>query len=287
VTPTTLGPGLGATYQRVQAVGLDGTGADRVLDLDVRAGSLDALGDDGVALSERRARLAHTRVGRRVPIMLGDGHRRDVRVAAIYARSLGFGEVVLPRAVLAGHLTDPQPRSVLVSLAPGASAAAVTDRLRRLSSRYPGLTVGGRRTIAARADESRAANDWLFAVLAAIVFAFTAVAVVNTMAMIAVHRTRELGLLRLIGATPRQVRVMALCEAAFVGAIGVGLGAAIALVALAPTSTMLGGSLLPFAPAGLVVAVLGSAAVVSVAGGQIATRLVLRGRPADAIAAVG
>jgi putative ABC transport system permease protein len=56
----------------------------------------------------------------------------------------------------------------------------------------------------------------------AIIFAFTSIAVVNTLAMIALRRGRELALLRLTGATPRQVRSMARWEAALIVAIGLG-----------------------------------------------------------------
>jgi putative ABC transport system permease protein len=56
----------------------------------------------------------------------------------------------------------------------------------------------------------------------AIIFAFTSIAVVNALAMIALRRGGELALLRLTGATPRQVRSMARWEAALIVAIGLG-----------------------------------------------------------------
>ena len=72
--------------------------------------------------------------------------------------------------------------------------------LRALAARYPGMTVGSSADLAAVVDQDRATTNWLLRVLAAIVFAFTAIAVVNTLMMIALHRTRELALLRLVGA---------------------------------------------------------------------------------------
>jgi hypothetical protein len=80
------------------------------------------------------------------------------------------------------------------------------------------------------------------------IFAFTSIAVLNTLAMIALRRGRELGLLRLVGATHRQVRSMARWEAALIIAIGLGLGLAIAAVALLPLSHALTGSLRPYVP---------------------------------------
>ena len=283
VASTTLGPTLGARYGELPAAVVDPPGVGDVLDLDVRSGSLAALRDGTIALSATQAVTAHAGIGRRVSVTLGDGTRQMAEVVAIYERALGFGEVLLPTSMASGHRTSPLLDAVLIRTAPGASPAAVAARLRALAGRYPGLTVGARGDLAVRADAERETTDWLFRVLVAIVFVFTAIAVVNTLMMIGLHRTRELALLRLVGATARQVRAMARREAFTVVSLGVLLGGGIALVALMPTSSVLSGSAIPYAPAGLVLLVLGSAAAVGLAGSEIATRLALRARPVDAI----
>jgi putative ABC transport system permease protein len=276
---TTLGPGLGTTQIPPQAAIADPRGLERVLDLDVRQGRLSDLRDHGtIAMTTDRARLAHAGIGERVTVPLGDGAHRPARVVAIYGRGLGFGEVLLPTAMADGHRTSPLVESVLIRTTKGAAVGDVAHRLRALAARYPGLTVGDRGDLAAHVDASRKANDWLFRVLAAIVFAFTAIATLNTLMMIAVHRTRELALLHLVGGTARQIRAMARWEAGLVVALGIGLGGAIALVTLIPTSSTLSGSPMPYAPAGLVALVLGSCAVLGFGGSQLATRLAMRSR---------
>jgi putative ABC transport system permease protein len=57
----------------------------------------------------------------------------------------------------------------------------------------------------------------------------------------------------------------------------------VALITLVPTSEIVSGSSVPYAPIGLVALVLGSAAAVGFAGSALATRLALRVRPVDAI----
>ena len=280
---TTLGPGLGSKYKTVPAAVVDPENLDRVLDLDVQSGSLSRLGDGRIALSETRADTAHAKVGDRVKIVLGDGADRQAQVVATYKRDLGFGDAVLPTATAAAHMTSPLLDTVLIQTAPGASPAQVQARLRPLLARYPGLTVGDRQDLAIRVDSDRAANDWLFRILAAIVFAFTAIAVVNTLMMIGLHRTRELALLRLIGGTARQVKSMARWEAGILIALGLGLGGAIALITLIPTASVISGSPIPYAPIGLVALVFGSSAAVAWLGSQLATRLALRSRPVEAI----
>src|SRR5438309_1823614 len=71
---------------------------------------------------------------------------------------------------------------------------------------------------------------------------------VNTLVKIALRRGRELALLSLTGATKRQVRSMARWEAVLIVAIGLGVGLAIAAMALLPLSHALTGGLRPHIP---------------------------------------
>ena len=280
---TNLGPSLGSLYSLVQAQVADTQDLGRVLDLDVTEGSLRELGPRTIALSKAQADEANARAGDRVDVALGDGVHRTVRVAAVYARGLGFGDAVLPTALAKGHLTSPLLSSILVRTARGVPPAEVASRLERLAARYPDIAVGDRRDHAARVDADRETNNWLFRILAAIVFVFTAIAVVNTLTMIALHRTRELALLRLVGATRRQALAMARWEGGMVVGLGLGIGALIALTALVPTSKVITGSYAPYAPVGLVALVLGTAAAVGLAATQLSTRLALRPHPVDGI----
>lgn len=280
---TSLGPSLGSIYSLSQAVVADTPGLEDVLDLDVTSGSLGDLDADSIALSSAQAGTANAGVGDRVEVALGDGVRRDVRVAAIYERELGFGDAVLPTALAARHVTSPMLSSVLIRTAPGASPEAVASRLEPLAARYPGLAVGDRHDHAARVDADRETNNWLFRILSVIVFAFTAIAVANTLTMIALHRTRELALLQLVGGTRSQVLAMARWEGGMVVGLGIAIGGAIALIALVPTSSVMSGSPVPYAPIGLVALVVGASAAVGLLATQFSTRLALRPRPVDGI----
>src|SRR3712207_7102202 len=79
--------------------------------------------------------------------------------------------------------------------------------------------------------------------------------------MIALQRGRELGLLRLVGGTARQVRSMARWEAGLIIAIGLGLGLAIAATALLPLSHALTGNIRPHVPLDQLAAILGASAL--------------------------
>jgi putative ABC transport system permease protein len=212
---------------------------------------------------------------------LGDGTVTHATVVATYARDLGFGEALLAPELAAGHRTTPLLQTILVRTE---QRSAVAGRLRALGARYPGLHVGTRASLAAADDADREINRWMGPLFVVIIFAFTSIAVVNTLAMIALQRGRELALLRLVGGTPGQVRSMARWEAGLIIAIGLGLGLAIAATALLPLSHALTGSLRPHVPADQLGAILGVSALLAVLALALPTRRALRSRP---IAAIG
>jgi putative ABC transport system permease protein len=279
LTPTTLGPSLGASDDVVPAQVLDGERGGG-LDIGVTAGSLTALHGDAIALGRHRADAANAGVGDRVAVTLGDGTRAHATVVAIYSRQLGFGDALLAPELAAGHRTSPLVGTILVQTD---RPATVARHLRALARQYPGLRVSDRTTLASATDADRELNRWLGPIFVAMLFGFTSIAVVNTLAMIGLRRGRELGLLRLVGATRRQVRSMARWEAGLIIAIGLGLGLAIAATALLPLSHALTGSLRPYIPTGWLVGILGGSALLALVALALPTRRALRSRPVEAI----
>jgi putative ABC transport system permease protein len=279
VTPTTLGPSLGISDDTISAVILNG-GQGGGLNAGVTSGSLAALHGDTIALGRQRADAAHAHVGDRVPVMLGDGTRTHATVVAIYTRALAFGDALLSPELVAGHQTSPLLSTILVQTR---NPGAVAPRLRALAPRYPRLRVNDRASLTTATDSERETNRWLGPLFVVIIFAFTSIAVVNTLTMIALQRGRELGLLRLVGATRGQVRSMARWEAALIITIGLGVGLAIAAAALLPLSHALTGSIRPYVPLGQLAAILGVSALLALLALALPTRRALRSRPVEAI----
>jgi putative ABC transport system permease protein len=277
LTPTTLGPSLGASDDVMPAQILSG-GDGGGLDVGVAAGSLTALHGDAIALGRHRAQSAHAHVGDHVALMLGDGTRTHATVVAIYRRDLAFGDALLAPELAAGHQTSPLLSEILVQ---ATDPAAVARRLHALGARYPGLRVSDRGSLATAGDADREMNRWLGPLFVAMIFAFTSVAVLNTLTMIALRRGRELALLRLVGATRRQVRSMARWEAAMIIVVGLGGGLAIAATALLPLSHALTGGLRPYVPVRPLAAILGVSALLALVALALPTRRALRRRPVE------
>ncbi|HUR08990.1 MAG TPA: FtsX-like permease family protein, partial [Nonomuraea sp.] len=236
---------VGLDKYGAQAVTADGLG--RTMDLGVVAGSLDGLDDGSVAVSRTAAERLGVSAGAKIRLTLGDGTPAELRVVAIYSRGLGFGDLTLSHALVAGHVDDPLG-TVLVA-APSVSRAD-------LERAAPGVGVLGR----AQAVEAGAANAEVNYVAMGLIIAFTAIAVVNTIAMSTSSRSRELALLRLVGTTRRQVLRMLSLETLVAVAIAVTLGTVIALITLAAFSTGMTGSVMPNIPPLTYLAVISAAA---------------------------
>jgi putative ABC transport system permease protein len=143
--------------------------------------------------------------------------------------------------------------------------------------------VSDRASLSTASDAERESNRWLGPLFVALIFAFTSIAVVNTLTMIALQRGRELALLRLVGGTRRQVRSMARWEATLIVIIGLSLGLTIAAAALLPLSHALTGDLRPFVAPGQLAAILGISALLAVLALAVPTRRALRSRPVEVI----
>ncbi|MEV6154774.1 FtsX-like permease family protein [Nonomuraea sp. NPDC052129] len=261
---------VGLDKYGAQAVTADGLG--RTMDLGVVSGSLDGLDDGSVAVSRTAAERLGVSAGAKISLTLGDGTPAELRVVAIYSRGLGFGELTLSHALVAGHVDDPLG-TVLVA-APSVTRAD-------LERAVPGVGVLDR----AQAAEAGGANGEVNYVAMGLIIAFTAIAVVNTIAMSTSSRSRELALLRLVGTTRRQVLRMLRLETLAAVVVAVTIGTVIALVTLSAFSMGMTGSVVPHIPPLTYLAVIAAAAGLALLATALPGRLVLGRRPVELIGA--
>ncbi|MEV6548070.1 FtsX-like permease family protein [Streptomyces sp. NPDC051597] len=222
----------GGSLQPVSTQGFTGTGADlaRVQNLGVRTGSLTALVPGTIALDKTLAADLKARVGSRLALLLPDGTKASPTVVATYARGLGLSQVTLPQSDLAPHTTTVRaPTELLIEGAVRPAALA------------PLGTVTDAAGYATAKSLDRELNAWANTTMAAVLGGFAAVAAANTLVMTVLDRRRELGTLRLIGTTRRQVLGMVRWEALLVTSAGLVLGTAIALATLFPMTNGLTG----------------------------------------------
>ncbi|AUY53880.1 FtsX-like permease family protein [Streptomyces sp. CB01881] len=111
-----------------------------------------------------------------------------------------------------------------------------------------------------------ATDVWLRQAELAMLVCFAAVSTVNTLVALTADRRREFALLRLVGATRRQLLRMLTAEAVLTTAVGVLLGAAVAAVASAAFSTAVTGSAAPAVPVAACGWIVAGAAALTVPG---------------------
>ncbi|GAA0371109.1 ABC transporter permease [Actinoallomurus spadix] len=254
--------------------GVTPAGLSRTMNLDVRSGSLNGLDAGTIAVSGTAADRLGVHVGDTIRMTLGDGTPFAPRVIAVYGRGLGFGDLTVAHDLLAAHVDDPRADTVLVAGPAGA------DALRSAVRHYPAVTVLDQATLS---KDRAAAGAEVNYVAMGLIIAFTAIAVVNTLAMATADRARELALLRLVGTTRRQVMRMLRWETLAVVATAVVLGTAVTLITLTALATGMIGSAAPYVPPVPYLAVIGGAAALAVLATVLPARLALATRPADLI----
>ena len=93
-------------------------------------------------------------------------------------------------------------------------------------------------------------DTWITLAVVGVIVAYAALSLVNALVAALTARRREFALLRLAGATRRQIRAMLNAEALLVGAIGAIAGTAVAIAGLIPLSVATSGSPSPLARCG-------------------------------------
>ncbi|MGW2516430.1 FtsX-like permease family protein [Streptomyces sp. NPDC001617] len=264
------------------AQGVDPTALGTTLDLHARDGDLTELSPGTLALSTTAASWLGLGVGDTAGLRLGDGTPFHGKVIAVYTRGLGFADITLDHDLLLAHTTQKTDASVLVRSTP--SAQGLTQALSHVAAAYPGTVLRDGLATDDQLAEQRA-NAWVNYLVVGVIIAYTAITVVNSLAMTTAARRREFALLRLSGTARRQVVGMMRRESAVVVLSGVGLGTLLSAFPLILVALALGGAPWPAVTAPGCAAIAGVTAALAVAGTMVPVRVLLRIRPVEAIGA--
>ncbi|WP_432171029.1 ABC transporter permease [Streptomyces sp. 1222.5] len=268
VVRTTVRIGL----DKYSAQGVTPAGLTRTWDPDVTAGSLGRLAPGTVAVSELAADQHHLKPGSTLKLTLGDGTPATLTVAAVYARGLGFGDLTFAHDLVARHVDNPLASSVLVTTTRTQRELMTTLR------EFPGVEILSPAAADGLQAERQQANAEVNYLAMGLVLAFTAIAVVNTLAMSVAERVREFALLRLAGATRRQVLRMLRTEVLSVLFLATSLGSGIALAVLTAFGLGMTGRAAPSVTPLLYVTVVGIAGLLALVASAVPGRAALRVR---------
>lgn len=212
------------------ATGVDPAAVVRVARPDVTAGSLSELGDDTVAVSAEFAAEHRLSVGSQASLDFV-GEPLPVRVVAVYTPDAVLqGDVTMSLGAFDALGVPPTDRTAYVVAAPGADRVALRQALDEAVRDLPTVTVADQAEFAA---EQREPIDRLLFIVYALLGLAVVIAVlgiVNTLALSVVERVREIGLLRAVGLSRRQLRSMLRLESVLIAVLGAVLGVVLGLV---------------------------------------------------------
>jgi putative ABC transport system permease protein len=247
LTPTTVYLVDGGVVESTPAEAVTPGPLPALLRLAVTSGSLRDLRPGDIALSQTAAGEAGARVGQTVTAYLADGAQYPARVTAVFSRSLGFADAIIPSAAAGGgHLGTSAVSEVLIGVPAGTRTGALAGRIALLSASYPGLQAASHNAADAQYEQN-SQDSYIDDLLLSIVGLLVSVALVNTLAVATVARRKELGVLRRVGATTGQLVAAAACQAAGLILIGLVLGIAGQIATVTTVSEAVTGSL-PYIP---------------------------------------
>jgi putative ABC transport system permease protein len=111
-----------------------------------------------------------------------------------------------------------------INLAPGADARVAEDRFNKILSDYPQFKLVSGANYLEQSRQLFSVVFLFYFVLLAVLALPSLLALLNTLAIGVIERTREIGMLRAIGATRKQVRSMVVAESILLAAIGTAFG---------------------------------------------------------------
>jgi putative ABC transport system permease protein len=209
---------------------VDPATVDAAADLQVKSGSIAALDDRSVFVSTKVAQQRGWGIGDAVEITYAQTGAQRFTLAGTFANTAMMGSDYL--TTLATHDANggaPLDMAVLVVAQPGVDLDQLRTRMDTVVAAYPNAQLDD----AASFSESQAQTiDQLLAIvtmLLALAVIIALLGIVNTLALSVFERTRELGLLRAVGMTRRQVRAVVRWESVIVAVLGALLGAVLGL----------------------------------------------------------
>jgi putative ABC transport system permease protein len=235
-------PGVGASSEirvsQAKVAGVSGTpdvsGVNpatlpSVYKVDWKKGSdatLQRLNGNNVIVSQSWSKSKHKTVGQHLQITTQSGNHATYTIIGTYKNNVHFlGDLAVSNATLARDFKVTQDQFVMFGLKPGANEDQVQGQASHiLAAQFPNAQAD------TKAGFKKKQTDWIgqitafFYVLLSLAVIVSLFGIVNTLVLAIYERTRELGLLRAVGMSKRQVRRIVRYESVITALIGAILG---------------------------------------------------------------
>ena len=194
------------------------------------------LGTTGYFTDDDYAKSHNLRLGSPLTVEFPSGKKVDLKLLGIYKKPSGgspFAEVTISTKLFDREVPRPRDEMVLIN-APGGVSDANTATLKQDVATFADAKLQTRDQFKSNFEKPiNQLLNLLFALLALSVIV-SLVGIVNTLVLTVFERTREIGMLRAVGMTRRQVRMMIRYESIVTSlmgaALGIGVGTFLALL---------------------------------------------------------
>ncbi|HEY6654525.1 MAG TPA: FtsX-like permease family protein [Solirubrobacterales bacterium] len=219
-----------------RATGLDPATASTVLKFDFQGDTTEQtlrnLTDSQTIIDKSFADSNGLEVGDTIQTLGQTGNRASFRIVGEVKDNADLlGSMVVTQGAMARDFAVTQDTFDFVKLAPGADASTVQDRIDGLlTKRFPTAEVMNQQELKQNQEDQINPLLGLVYALLSLAIVVSLFGIANTLALSIYERTRELGMLRAIGMSRRQVRRMIRYESVITALIGAVLGMILGLI---------------------------------------------------------
>ncbi|MEX0983657.1 MAG: FtsX-like permease family protein [Actinomycetota bacterium] len=208
---------------------IDPATVEQVAALDIQQGVLADLGGDTIMVHVDEAADRGWVLGDEVPAALASIGDRPLRIVAIYGENSLVGNYAVALSTYAELYTEQLDAFVLVKGAEGVPIGDLQAAVEQTVASYPNIDVQDQ---ASFREKQAGFIDQILGLITALLFMAILIAafgIANTLGLSIYERTRELGLLRAVGMSRRQVRRMIRTEAVIIALFGALLGVVVGI----------------------------------------------------------
>ncbi|WP_239396804.1 ABC transporter permease [Frankia sp. CiP3] len=189
-------------------------------------GDLTKLGNGTIIMDSDTVTADGFAVGQQVPVLFPDGPTM-LTLAGTYQKSQVAGKYLVSLSEFSRHYNSDLDMFVMVRIASDAKIDQVRNEISSVTRSYPNVQVRDQSEFVRQQEKQVDQLLGFVYVLLALAVVIALFGIVNTLALSVIERTREIGLLRAVGMSRRQLRRMVRLEAVVIAVFGAVLGVAV------------------------------------------------------------
>jgi putative ABC transport system permease protein len=215
--------GVRPSSSTIQLLALPADALGSAITLKKVDGTVEGLGNDDILVSKAVRDDKHLSIGSPVELTLADGSTATLKVKGVFDTNQLAGDYVIDQSHVS-HFSSQRNVAAAINVGSGVDLGTVRAGLDQAIAAYPNVVVQDRAEFVGETSRNIDQIVTFLSVLLLFSVVIAILGVVNTLALSVIERTRELGLLRAVGMSRKQVRRMIRTEAVVICSFGAVLG---------------------------------------------------------------